>query len=107
MVQTRGGVLSVASRPGRGRHATCEGADLRLRSAEAQGMALPGSSSGDDVLVRMGWWRQPYHATSREMHAALAAHVHISASYVRSLPHQVSLPPLACHERQHRDRLAQ
>jgi hypothetical protein len=45
-VQTRGGVVSVASRPGRCRHATCQGADLRLLSAEAQGIALPGATYG-------------------------------------------------------------
>src|SRR2546425_3456102 len=41
------------------------------------------------------------------MHAALAAQVHISVSHVRYLYQQVSLPLLACHERQHQDRLAQ
>src|SRR2546425_10915339 len=76
-------------------------------SAEAQGIALPGSSYGDDVLVRLGWWRQEYCATSSEIHAALAAQVHISVSHVRYLYQQVSLPLLACHERQHQDRLAQ
>jgi hypothetical protein len=44
MVQTLGGVLSVASRPGRCHHDTCEGASLRLVSAEAQGIAFPGST---------------------------------------------------------------
>jgi hypothetical protein len=105
-VQTLCGVLSVASRPGRCPHATCEGAALRLLSAEAQGMAFPGSTYGYDVVVRLGWWRQPYHATSREMHADLAAHVPISESQVRHLHQQVYVPLLACHERQHRDRLA-
>jgi len=106
-VQTLGGVLSVASRPGRCRHATCEGSGLRLLCAEAQGIALPGSTYGYDVLVRIGWWRQQYHATYREIHAELASHVHISESHVRNLHQQVYLPLLACHERQHRDRLAQ
>jgi hypothetical protein len=105
-VQTLRGVLSVASRPGRCPHAMCEGSDLRLLSAEAQGMAFPGSPYGYDVVVRLGWWRQQYHATSREIHADLAAHVHISEAHVRHLHQQVSLPLLACHERQHRDRLA-
>ena len=106
-VQTLCGVLSVASRPGRCPHATCEGAALRLRSAEAHGMAFPGSPYGYDVVVRIGWWRQQDHATSREMHADLAAHVPMSESHGRHLHQQVSLPLLACHERQHRDRLAQ
>jgi hypothetical protein len=58
-------------------------------------------------MVRIGWWRQQYHATYREIHAELAADVHISESHVRHLHQQVYLPLLACHERQHRDRLAQ
>jgi hypothetical protein len=106
-VQTLDGVLSVASRPGCCRHATCAGSNLRLVSAEAQGIALPGSTYGYDVLVRIGWWRQQYHATYREIHAELAARLHISESHVRHLHQQVYLPLLACHERQHRDRLAQ
>ena len=105
-VQTLHGVLSIGSRPGCCRHVTCAGAGLRLVSAEAQGIALPGSTYGYDVLVRIGWWRQQYHATYREIHAELATRVHISASPVRHLSQQVYLPLLACHERQHRDRLA-
>jgi len=65
-VQTLRGVLSVASRPSHCCHATCEGANLRLLSAEAQGIALAGSTYGYDVMVRIGWWRQRYHATYRE-----------------------------------------
>ena len=107
IVQTLGGVFSVASRPGHCRHDTCEGAALRLVSAEAQGIALPGSTYGYDVMVRIGWWRQHYHATYREIHTALSTHVHISETHVRHLYQHVYLPLVACHERQHRDRLAQ
>ena len=46
-------------------------------------------------------------ATYREMHAERASQVRISASHVGYLYQQVSVPLLACHERQHRDRLAQ
>jgi hypothetical protein len=106
-VQTLDRVLSVASRPGRCPHETCAGARLRLLSAEAQSLALPHSTYGYDVLVRIGWWRYHHHATSREMHAELASQVRLSVAHVSSLYQQVSLPLLACHERQHRDRLAQ
>src|SRR5712691_11748938 len=41
------------------------------------------------------------------MPAELAAQGHISVAHVRYLYQQVSLPRLACHERQHHDRLAQ
>lgn len=106
-VQTLSGVLCVGSRPGRCGYDTCAGAALRLHSAEAQGIALPGSTYGYDVVVRIGWRRQQYHATYREIHADLASHVDISESHVRHLHQQVYLPLLACHERQHRDRLAE
>jgi hypothetical protein len=106
-VQTLDGVLSVASRPGRCPHETCAGSRLRLLSAEAQSIALPHSTYGYDVLVRIGWWRYQHHATYREIHAELASHVRISVAHVSYLYQQVYLPLLACHERQHRDRLAQ
>jgi Transposase, Mutator family len=106
-VQTLDRVLSVASRPGRCPHETCAGSRLRLLSAEAQSIALPHSTYGYDVLVRIGWWRYQHHATYREIHAELASQVRISVAHVSYLYQQVYLPLLACHERQHRDRLAQ
>jgi Transposase, Mutator family len=106
-VQTLDRVLSVASRPGRCPHAACPGSRLRLLSAQGQRLALPGSTYGYDVLVRIGWWRQEYRATYREIHIELAAQVRISESHVRYLYQQVYLPLLACHERQHQDHLAQ
>jgi hypothetical protein len=80
---------------------------MRLLSAQAQRLALPGSTYGYDVLVRIAWWRQEYRATYREMHTELASQVRISESHVGYLYQQVYLPLLACHERQHRDHLAQ
>jgi Transposase, Mutator family len=106
-VQTLDRVLSVASRPGRCPHATCAGSRMRLLSAHGQRVALPGSTYGYDVVVRIGWWRQEHRATYHEIHTELASRVRISESHVRYLYQQVYLPLLACHERQHRDRLAQ
>jgi len=106
-VQMLNRVLSVASRPGRCPHATCVGSRLRLLSAAGQRIAPAGSTYGYDVVVRIGWWRQEARATYREMHATLASQVRISASHVGYLYQQVYLPLLACHERRHRDRLAQ
>ena len=106
-VQTLDRVLSVASRPGRCPHETCAGSRLRLLSAEAQSIALPHSTYGYDVLVRIGWWRYQHHATYREIHAELASQVRISVAHVSYLYQQMYLPLLACHARQHRDRLAQ
>jgi Transposase, Mutator family len=106
-VQMLDRVLSVASRPGRCPHTTCAGSRMRLLSAEGQRIALPGSSYGYDVVVRIGWWRQQYRATYGEIHADLASQVRISEAHVRYLYQQVYLPLLACHERQYTDHLAQ
>jgi hypothetical protein len=106
-VQMLDRVLSVASRPGRCPHATCVGSRLRLLSAEGQRLAPTGSTYGYDIVIHIGWWRQESRATYREIHAALASRVRISESHVGYLYQQVYLPLLACHERQHRDRLAQ
>jgi mutator family transposase len=106
-VQRLDRVLSVASRPGRCPHATCVGSRLRLLSAEGQRLAPAGSTYGYDVVVHIGWWRQEARATYHEIHAALAPRVRISESHVGYLYQQVYLPLLACHARQHRDRLAQ
>ena len=100
-------VLSVASRPGCGRHTTWAGSRMRRLSAEGQGIALPGSTYGSDGLVRMGWWRQEYRATYRVIHTELSSQIRIAESHVGSLYQQGSLPRLACHERQHRAPLAQ
>ena len=52
-VQTLERVLSVASRPGHCPHPTCLGSRMRLLSATAQRLAVPGSTYGYDVLVRI------------------------------------------------------
>jgi hypothetical protein len=107
IVQTLDHVLSVASRPGRCPHETCPGSQMRLLSAEAQSIAAPGSTYGYDVRVRIGWLRYQARATYTEIHRELAAQVRISESHIRSLYQHLYLPLLACHERQHRDPLAQ
>jgi Transposase, Mutator family len=106
-VQRLDRVLSVASRPGHCPHAPCVGSRLRLLSAEGQRLAPAGSTYGYDVVVHIGWWRQECRATYREIHTALTSRVRISESHVGYLYQQVYLPLLACHERQHCDRLAQ
>ena len=106
-VQMLDRVRSVARRPGRCPHATWAGTRMRVLSAEGQRIALPGSSYGDDVRVRLGWWRQESRAPYRAIHTDLASQVRISESPVRSLYQALYLPLLACHARQHRDRLAQ
>jgi hypothetical protein len=107
MIQTLDAVLSVASRPGRCPNETCPGSQMRLLSAQAQSIAAPGSTYGYDVLVRIGWLRYQARATYTEIHRELACHVRISESHIRYLYQHLYLPLLACHERQHRDHLAQ
>jgi hypothetical protein len=80
---------------------------MRLLSAAAQSIAAPGSTYGYDVLVRIGWLRYHARATYTEIHGELASHIRISESHIRYLYQHLYLPLLACHERQHRDRLAQ
>ena len=106
-VPTLDRVLAVASRPGRGPHDTGAGSGLRLLSAAAPRLALPHAPSGDDVRVRMGWWRSQHHAPSRERPAEWASPVRLAVAPVRARSQPGSLPLLACHERQPRDRLAQ
>ena len=106
-VQTLNSVLSIASRPGYCGDAACPGHTMRLVSAEGQQIALPGSTYGYDVLVRIGWLRQERQATYAEIEAELSPRVYISESHLRYLYQQVYLPLLACHERQHWDQLEQ
>ena len=105
-VQTLDGLLSSATRPGHCPHATCPGSRMRLLSAAAQRLAPPGSTYGDDVLVRIGWLRQHQRTTYREIHTDLSCRVPISESHGRYLYQHVYVPLLACHERQQRGRLA-
>jgi hypothetical protein len=82
-------------------------ADASLLSAQAQSIAVPGSTYGYDVLVRIGWLRYQARATYTEIHRELACQVRISESHIRNLYQHLYLPLLTCHERQHRDHLAQ
>jgi hypothetical protein len=105
-VQTFDGVLSIASRPGHCPKATCPGARMRLRSAQAQRLAPAGSTYGYDVLVRLGWLRQYQRATYGEIHRDLGGLVSISPSHVAYLYQHFYLPLLACQERHQRARLS-
>jgi hypothetical protein len=69
-------------------------------------MAPPGSPSGSEVRVRLGWRRQHQRATSRAMPPELAGRCRLSASHVRALSQHRSWPLLACHARPQRARLA-
>jgi len=100
-VQTLNSVLSIASRPGHCPDPACSGYTMRLVSAEGQQIALPSSTYGYDVLVRIGWLRQERQATYSEIEDELSSNVYISESHLRYLYQQAYLPLLACHERQY------
>lgn len=106
-VQTLEGVHSVASRPACCADPQCAGAGMRLRSAAGQQVALPYTTYGYDVVVRIGWQRQNRCATYADILADVTPQLQIAESQVRRLYQQVYLPLLACHERQHHERLSQ
>ena len=106
-VQMLDGVRSVASRPACCADPQCAGASMRLRSVAGQQVALPATTYGYDVVVRIGWQRQTRCATYAEILADLSSGLQIAESQVRRLYQQVYLPLLACHERQHTARLSQ
>jgi hypothetical protein len=106
-VQMLDGVRSVASRPACCADPQCAGASMRLRSVAGQQVALPATTYGYDVVVRIGWQRQTRCATYAEIRADLPSGLQIAESQVRRLYQQVYLPLLACHERQHTVRLSQ
>jgi len=59
------------------------------------------------VVVRIGWQRQTRCATYAEILADVTPQIQIAESQIRRLYQHVYLPLLACHERQHGDRLTQ
>jgi hypothetical protein len=65
---------------------------MRLLSAQGQQIALPGSTYGYDVIVRIGWLHREWRATYPEIQAELSDRIEISVSPVRYLYTQVSLP---------------
>jgi hypothetical protein len=106
-VQTLAGVQAIASRPARCADPQCAGATMRLRSLAGQQVAVPYTTYGYDVVVRIGWHRQTRCATYAEIHADLTPQIQIAESQVRHLYQHVYLPLLACHERQQTERLTQ
>jgi len=84
-VQTLDCSLAIASRPGPCADPACPEHSMRLRSAQGQQVAPPGSTYGYDVLVHIGWLRQEQHATCAEIKEQLSAQVQISESHVGHL----------------------
>ena len=104
-VQTLTEVLTVAQCAKRCADAHCVGHQSTWKSAQWQQIAPCHSTYGYDVIAQIGWQRQTHHETFGEMHADLVARLQISESQVRYLYHHQYLPLLACHERDHFERL--
>ncbi len=104
-VQTLTEVLTLAQCTKRCADVQCGGHQSTWKSAEWQQIAPCHSTYGYDVIAQIGWQRQTHHETFGMIHADLIARLRISESQVRYLYHHQYLPLLACHEREHFERL--
>jgi Transposase, Mutator family len=104
-VQTLTEVLTLAQCTKRCADGQCVGHQSTWKSAEWQQIAPCHSTYGYDVIAQIGWQRQTHHETFGMIHADLVARLRISESQVRYLYHHQYLPLLACHEREHFERL--
>lgn len=105
-VQTLDGVIYVASRPKECCNPGCSQRGKRYPSATAQGVALPHSTYGLDVVAQIGWWRDHEHLSGNEIHHRLQGRIQISRRQVDLLLQQYRLL-LACAEQPPPVRLAQ
>ncbi len=96
-VQQLDGVVYVASRPKECRNPSCPQRGKRYPSAAAQGVALPHSTYGLDVVAQIGWWRDHEHLSGNEIYHRLEGRVQISRRQVDWLLQQYRLL-LACAE---------
>jgi len=98
-VQTLNGVYGIAYQPKCCLNQSCEGFRQSLRSAEWLQIAPVGGTYGYDVIASIGWQKQEFHRTFKELHVNVCKQVAISESQVRFLYTHQYLPLLACHER--------
>jgi len=98
-------VVYVASRPKECRQVGCPLSRKRYSSAAAQGVALPHSGYGLDVVAQIGWWRDREHLGGDEIHQRLKSRIQISRRHVDLLLQQYRLL-LACAERPQVEKLA-
>ena len=105
-VQTLDRVVYVASRPKECPNSGCPQYGKRYPSVAAQGVALPHSTYGLDVVAQIGWWRDHEHLSDYEIHRRLQGRVQISRRQVDWLLQQYRLL-LACTHQPALERLAQ
>jgi hypothetical protein len=105
VVQTLEGVIAAASRPSRCTNPACPAPQNRYVSAVGAALALPESTYGLDVVVRVGWLREHCHRAMAESQADLQEHgVQITVRHVSNL-WQDYLALVACAARLDRTRL--
>ena len=104
-VQTLAGVTTIAHRPKYCADPCCARHQVICKSAQWQQIAPRCCTYGYDVIAQIGWQRQTHREQFQVIHAALQVRLQISESQVRYLYHYKYLPLLACHERQHLERL--
>ncbi len=99
-------VVYVASRPKECRDPSCRLCGKRYPAAGAQGVALPHSTYGLDVVAQIGWGRDREHLSGDEIHQRLKSRVQISRRHVDLLLQQYRLL-LACAQHPQLEKLAQ
>lgn len=104
-VQTLTGALTIAQRLKRCADPHCPGHQPPFKSAQWQQIAPTYCTYGYDVIAQLGWQRQTHREPFAAIQESLRVHLQISESQVRYLYHDKYLPLLACHERQHQERL--
>jgi hypothetical protein len=98
-------VMMIAQRTKRCVDTACQVSSVICGSVEWRQIAPISCTYGYDVIAQIGWMRQQRKQTFAATHLDLAQRVKISESQVRGLYHERYLPLLACHERQHLERL--
>ena len=101
VVQTMGGVLTIAHRPRYCGNPNCKREKAICKSAQWQQIAPWYCTYGYDVIAQIGWLRQTHRERFEGIQQALNLRLQISESEVRHLYHERYLPLLACHERQY------
>ena len=101
VVQTMGGVMTIAQRPRYCRNQACGRRLTICQPAQWQQVAPRYCTYGYDVIAQIGWLRQRQRERFEAIHQELSSRLQISESEVRHLYHERYLPLLACHERQY------
>ena len=95
VVQTMGGVLTIAHRPRYCGNPNCKREKAICKSVQWRQIAPWYCTYGYDVIAQIGWLRQIHHERFEGIHQALNLRLQISESEVRHLYHERYLPLMA------------